>query len=222
MLIGGVEFPRPARRAADTASYYRARVLSKRYLSAGVAWPFPRVVAGPDPSRLSPPLVLATFHIGPLPALGALVQRLPGPAAIVTNVSGVPTRGAAVLSAKGSEGHRVAAATEAARILRSGGFALLAVDGFATARVPVTLFGRETSLSAGAFALARLAGAPVLPIAARWQGMGVRFEYGDLIPSGAAEAMAASVAVWLEGYLYRNPGELTPAVAKLLRSAPVA
>ena len=46
--------------------------------------------------------------------------------------------------------------------------------------------------------------------------MGVRFEYGDLIPSGAAEAMAASVAAWLEGYLRRNPGELTPQVAKLL------
>jgi lauroyl/myristoyl acyltransferase len=116
----------------------------------------------------------------------------------------------------------VAATIEAARILRGGGFALLAVDGVGTARVPVTLFGTETSVSAGAFALARLAGAPVLPIAVRWQGSGVRFDTGDLIPSGAAEEMAASVAAWLEGYLDRNPGELTPPVAKLLSSAPAA
>ncbi len=218
MLIDGVEFPEPARRDADTASYYRARVLSRRYLSAEVAWPFPRIVAGPDPGKLRPPLVLATFHMGPLPALGALVQRLPGPAAIVTNRPGVPTRRAAVLGSEG-EGRRVAAVTAAARILRSGGFALLVLDGPGTARVPLTLFGHESSVSAGAFALARLAGAPVLPIAARWQGAGVRFEYGDLIPSGAAEVMAASVAAWLEGYLRRNPGELTPPVARLLGSA---
>lgn len=221
LLIRGVEFPRPPRRAFDTPGYYRGRVLSKRYLSPGVAWPFPAVVAGPDPCTLRPPLVLATFHIGPLPALGALVQRLPGPAAIVTNRPGVPTRGAAVLSATGSEGQRVAAATEAARIVRSGGFALLLVDGVGNARVPITLFGHETSLAAGAFALARLAGAPVLPIAVRWQGMHVRFECGDLIPSAAAETMAASVAAWLEGYLYRNPGEFTRAIATLLRPDPV-
>ncbi len=220
--IGGVEFHSPALRLAETSSYYRARVLRKRYRSPEVAWPFPRAVGGPDPLTLRAPLILATFHLGPLPALGALVQRLPGPAGILMNASGVPQRRAKLLGAEGSEAQRVGAFTEAVRILRDDGFVLVVVDGFGSARLPVRLFDREASISAGAFRLARLGGAAMLPIAVRWQGGGVRFDTGEPIVPGEAGAMAADLAAWLEGYLRRHPEELTLPVARLLGSAPTA
>jgi hypothetical protein len=88
--IGGVEFRRPAMRLTELSSYYRARVLRKRYRDGAVAWPFPRVVSGPDPRALSTPLILATFHLGPLPALGAFVHRLPTQTGILMNARGVP------------------------------------------------------------------------------------------------------------------------------------
>jgi hypothetical protein len=221
-LIGGVEFRSPALRLAETSSYYRARVLRKRYRSPEVAWPFPRVAGGPEPLTLRAPLILATFHLGPLPALGALVQRLPAPTAILMNATGVPQRRAELLGTEGSEAQRVAAFTEAARILRGGGFVLVVVDGFGSARLPVTLFDREASISAGAFRLARLGGAAMLPIAVRWQGSGVRFDAGAPIAPGDPGAMAAALAAWLEGYLRRHPEELTFPVARLLGSAPAA
>lgn len=114
----------------------------------------------------------------------------------------------------------MAAFTEAARILRGGGAVLLVVDGFGSARVPMRLFDRDVMVSAGAFRLARLAGAPILPIAVRWRGRGVSFDTGGSIRPGEPEAMAAALAAWLEDYLRRRPGELTYPLVRLLRSAP--
>jgi lauroyl/myristoyl acyltransferase len=124
-----------------------------------------------------------------------------------------------LLDTEGGEGQRIAATTEAARILRGGGFTLLVVDGLGTAQVPATIFGRAVSLSAGAFALARLSDAPILPVAVRWHGGAVRITAGAPISPGEATEMAAALARWLETYLREHPGELTFTVAKLLRAA---
>ena len=77
--IGGIAFRRPALRPIEMGSYYRARVLRLRYRSPDVAWPFPRVVGGPDPLTLRAPLVLATFHLGPLPGARRVRAASPGP-----------------------------------------------------------------------------------------------------------------------------------------------
>lgn len=179
-------------------------------------WPYPRVISGPDPGDLPAPLVLATFHMGPLAALGGLVERLPGPVCIPVGAGGVVTRQARYVPTLGGETQRAAAVMEALRTLRGGGYALVLVDGFGTARMPQTVLGREVSLSRGAFALARLADAPVLPLAVRWRGPAVEILAGQVIEPADEASMAKAMVVWLDGYLHEYPGELSYALARLL------
>jgi hypothetical protein len=62
--------------------------------------------------------------------------------------------------------------------------------------------------------MARLTGAPLLPLVARWRGGEVEVEAGDPLAAPAApepeaweRALAAAAARWLERYLLGSPAE---------------
>jgi hypothetical protein len=207
-------------RAQDSArrqpSFYRDRLLRFRDRSSVVRRPYPRVVASPDAAGLKAPMVLATFHMGPLAALGGLTSRLPGPVCVLLGAGEVVTRRATYLPTLGGEAQRVAAVMEALRTLRGDGYALVVVDGFGSARLQQTALGREVSLSRGAFALARLAGAPIVPVAVRWRGPAVEILAGQVIEPADEASMAKAMLAWLEGYLREYPGELSHALTRLL------
>lgn len=204
-------------RTRQLPSFYRDWLLRLRARSPALRWPYPRVLASPDVAALSAPMVLVTFHMGPLTALGTLTARLPGPTDVLLGAGEVVTRRARFLPTLGSEAQRVAAVMEALRTLRGGGYALVVVDGFGSARVQQTVLGREVSLSRGAFALARLAGAPILPVAVRWRGPAVEILAGQVIAPTDEASMAAALAAWLEAYLRAHPGAPSFALKRLLR-----
>lgn len=161
-------------------------------------------------------MVLATFHMGPLPALGAFVGQLPGPVCVLVGGGEIVTRKAVYVRTLDGEAQRTGAFTEAVHTLRDRGYALVVVDGVGTGLIQETLLGRPISVSRGAFALSRLAQAPLLPVAVRWRGAAVEILAGDPIPPAGEAAMAAELVAWLERYLRRYPGELSYPLARLL------
>ncbi len=216
LLVSGVAFATPTTRRRDTGTYYRERVLRLRYLNPSVAWPYPRLISGPDPGTMPSPAVLATFHMGTLSALGALLERLPAPVSILLGGGRATARRSRYLRTSEGEEQRVGAVMQAIRTLRQGGFALVVADGPGTARVEQTLLGHPISLPSGAFAMARLSGAVLVPVAARWRGPGVEIVAGDPIPPAAEATMASALVSWLERYLREHPEEFSHPLARLL------
>lgn len=216
LLVSGVAFAMPGTRRRDTGAFYRDRVLRLRYLNPSVAWPYPRLICGPDPMAIPSPAVLATFHMGSLAALGALLERLPAPVSIIRGAGQVTARRSRYLRTSEGEAQRVAAVIQAIHTLRQGGFVLVVADGPATARVEQILLGRPISLPSGAFALARLSGAVLVPVAARWRGAAVEILAGDPIPPAPEATMASALVGWLERYLRDHPEELTYPLSRLL------
>ena len=156
-------------------------------------------------AALRPPLLLGTFHVGAVHALGPALERLPGP--VLALRQGRLYKGTLeVMSTEGDEQSRAAVFHRALGHLRAGGFVVLALD--AGPGLAVSCLGRKLELARGPFALARLAGAPIVPLAARWRQERVEVRTGEaIIPAGEAE-MAASAARWLESYLLESPSEL--------------
>jgi hypothetical protein len=63
--------------------------------------------------------------------------------------------------------------------------------------------------------MARLAGVPLVPLAARWHGGIVEVEVGDELvadgfssPETFERTLATAAAGWLENYLRSDPGEM--------------
>jgi lauroyl/myristoyl acyltransferase len=113
------------------------------------------------------------------------------------------------VTAVGGEAQRAAAVTEAVHTLRAGGYALVVVDGLGNAPVNSLILGRRMAFASGAFALARLADAPLVPLAVRWHGPAVEIVAGPAIAPEQETAMAAALAGWLEQYLREHPSELS-------------
>jgi hypothetical protein len=95
----------------------------------------------------------------------------------------------------------------------------------------VEFLGRRILLARGPFVLARLSGAPLIPIVAGWTAdRHIRVERGSGLdvgvpPSGgeAFETAAARVtASWMERRVLQSPGELRPHTIRWLQSAPLA
>ena len=208
LVSAGVRFPVPPRRHRDQGAYYRDRLLRLRDRSPLVHWPYPRALASPDPADLHAPMVLATFHMGPLAALGGLIERLPGPVCVLLGAGQVVTRRARYVRTLGGEQQRAAAVVEALHTLRAGGYALVVVDGVGTGLVQTTVLGRPVSLAAGAFALARLADAPLLPVAVRWRGAAVEIVAGEQIAPTDDAAMATALVAWARALPAPAPGRV--------------
>ena len=154
---------------------------------------------------LRPPLVIVSFHIGPLHAISDLAGRLANDRLVVV-ARGEETLGARQLY-------------EGVRILRKGGVVALALDAGPASFVEVGIFGRRTSLARGAFALSRLTGVPIVPLLLVWRGYEIHVALGEPIPppeSGATQEEAIDserraaerVAAWLEEYLRTSPQDV--------------
>lgn len=222
--IAGVSFPVPRTEAVRDSAYARDRVLLGPWLAALPTGDAPTTghrplrhprVLGADPATFVPPMVLTAFHIGPQTRLGPFLTRLAGVVAIPAN--GPPAILANMIVHPTSlEWQRVAAFSHSARTVRGGGFALVTADGMGGARVAARCLNREIALSAGPFALARLTGAPLRPLAARWVGSALHITAGEAIPPGDPADMASAVAGFLERLLREYPAELSPRLARVL------
>jgi hypothetical protein len=185
----------------------------------GTKWPYPRIAAGPEPQSVSGPMVLVSWHMGAYETLGAFLARLPGEVLSLRMSSGGSTPGITRVAVGGlDEWQRVQVTKRAVTTLRAGGFVFLAIDGPGSSFVEMEVFGGSVFAAAGAFALAKLAGAPMVPITARWRGDKVDVIVGEAIPPGDPSTMAAALGRWLEGYLRENPRELR---WPLIRNPPV-
>lgn len=190
--------------------------------------------AGLDPVRplvdgsalagLRPPLILGTFHAGAVHALGPALERLPGPVlALRDGPLFRPRPPLELATTEGDDQSRAAVFHRALTCLRRGGFVALALDVAPGPVLRVPCLGRALELPRGPFALARLAGAPIVPVAARWRGSKVEVAAGEpLVPLGKQAsvegerpeqdgeretALAAAAASWLERYLNAAPAE---------------
>lgn len=93
----------------------------------------------------------------------------------------------------------------------------LLLDPAVASQVEAPFLGRRLALARGAFVLARLSRAPIVPIVARWHGTGVAVVRGEAVhPGSDDEATAAAVAGWLEHYLLEHPEQIGPRTLELL------
>lgn len=175
------------------------------------------ILSSDVPPALPPaPLIAATFHIGPVHALGAALEPLPSPLLALLNNNDDDA------DAFGSEQTRAARFYEAATWLRKGGVVLMALDPQNATRIRVPFFGGTLGLARGAFALSRRTGAPIIPVVARWRGTRVDVVVGEPLRGGSGpdleQALAAAAAGWLEAYLRDHPEEISLRVLDLMES----
>jgi lauroyl/myristoyl acyltransferase len=215
-----------ARRATWSSSLRRA-VLAAALSVPGASRPYPRLVRGPDPSAIPAPAVLATFHVGPLQAMGLLFERLAADVLVLQaadeNGFPPPRPGFTRMHVGDDEWQRALVFRDALKALHAGNYVCLAVDGYGAPQLAAPLLGRRVRLARGAFALARMTGAPIIPTAPRWRGTGIEIVAGDPVAPGDDPAMAAALTRWLESFVRESPGEIMPALVALLREgAPLA
>ncbi|HVR95597.1 MAG TPA: hypothetical protein VMW27_03215 [Thermoanaerobaculia bacterium] len=187
----------------------RNRVLAACILSAGLGPVRPLVRTPPDFAALRPPLLLGTFHVGAVHALGPALERLPGPVlALRHGLLYSPDPPVEIVTTEGDDQQRAAAFQRALTRLGSGGFVVLAVDVVPGSGLQAPCLGRTLELTRGPFALARLAKVPLVPLVARWRRGGVDVELGEPISGEEESVLAAATARWLERYLLDSPADL--------------
>jgi hypothetical protein len=174
-------------------------------------------------SQLRPPMIIGTFHIGPTLGLGALAERLPGETLVLrgTQFPLDRTPRPNVRLIEGTDQQRAATFHHAIELLRRNGFVILALDPREAQRISVPFLGGTLHLARGAFAMARVARVPIVPLVARWDGDEIELLVGDPLPASDDEQqLAASAAQWLERYLRDAPGELSYRIMELMEPPP--
>ena len=175
-------------------------------------------------AELRPPLLLGTFHVGTVHALLPALERLPGPVlALRQGLLATPRPPVEVVSTEGDEQRRAVVFQRALDHLGAGGFVILALDVTPGPCLRVPCLGRTLELARGPFALARLTGAPLVPLVGRWKQGNVEILTGEpLQPAASGEqALAAAAAGWLERYLLESPEELGLGLLRTLLDPPV-
>ena len=163
-------------------------------------WPFPCQVIGGDLGSLRPPMILVSFHTGGVMALRLLFEQLPGKVLVLSFNDGVLPLppGVERVRTGGGELERIAAAKRAGDLLREGGFVFVMLDGGDSAKTPIAVFNRTFFVSSGAFRLARITGAPVVPMIAQWRERRMEIVLGAPIAPAEEDVMAGGLASWLE------------------------
>lgn len=184
------------------------------------------------PFASGPASIFLTWHVGPpfglLGAFGRLgldvlaIRRnqVIGPSvwpdAVVRGQSPQATRSdPSLTSTERGPAARARAVFRAVARLRKGGLIIIAGDGVDTAEtLAAPCLGRAAPMARGPFALARITGAPLVPLLARWDDDGwIRVTVGDALPGrGSGRALESSLAIaagkWLEDYLLASPRQL--------------
>lgn len=156
---------------------------------------------------IAPPAIFGLFHVGAIHALGAAVERLGAPVLALRHGKLYTPRSP---HQSASTENRAAAFYRALRHLQRGGFVAIALDIIPAAEIEVRCLGRPFTLARGAFALSRMTGAPIIPLAGRWTRDGVDVIAGEPLPRSESEQeLADAAAAWLERYLLDAPAELT-------------
>jgi len=193
-------------RRAQRSSEWKTRVLGVVMNTATAEPVFPPFELDrplPDPHR---PTIFVSAHIGAMPALGAVLRALPLEVAALHRLEWrLPSNLVNIYVAR-NETARVVAFHRALTALRGGGHVFIPLEGN-TIRVP--LLGGSLGMTRGPFALARLTGAPVVPLLARWDGGRARIHAGRPIAAGSdEEGMALAAGRELESYLRAHPSEI--------------
>jgi lipid A biosynthesis acyltransferase len=170
---------------------------------------YPPVAVDAALTAIRGPAILATFHADAVGALGEMVRRLPGEVAALHRMQWTLPSTVVGQYHDDTELAGAAAFYRALSTLRRGGCVLLLVDGARRAGLEVSLLGRATSLWRGAFALARMTGAPIIPLVVRWNGALVEVICGETIAPVDDEAtMAHAMAARLERHLLGHPADI--------------
>jgi len=180
-------------------------------------------------SGIRGPTVIATFHSGPLLAVRWALERAALPTLVLAHDSSVEmvagqTR---IDPAETLTNSRAGVIVQAVSFLRrhEKSVVLMAPDGGQADRtIPVELMGGRMSFRPGAAAIARIAGARLIPVVARWQTttrIGVCA--GEALPSVETRAdeveAIRGLARFVEAHFERHPGDLsTFYVSKLATS----
>jgi hypothetical protein len=228
-------FPHLDRREAERVSWKiggfeaRNRLLIGSLQRSGLDRVRPLLRPSRKLSELRPPLILGFFHVGAMQALGAAIERLPGPVLLMRQGSPyTPTPPVSLETTEGDGQRRAAAFRRALSYLSHGGFVVVALDVVPGPGYRVPCLGRRVELARGPFAMARLTGAPLVPLVARWRRSGVEVEVGEPLAKGPEtepdaweRALAASAAGWLERYLLESPAELGLGLLRALLSGEI-
>jgi hypothetical protein len=222
-------FPALSRSEAARVAWRIAALEARNRLLVGCirragAGPVRPLVETPEAfAALRPPLLLGTFHVGAIHALEPALEKLPGPVLALRQGRLYPADlPVEVLSTEGNEQSRAAVFLRALAHLRAGGFVVTALDvvsGTGGAGLAAPCLGRTLDVARGPFTLARLAGVPIVPIAARWQQGRVKVAVGEALTSSDEAELAGATALWLERYLLKSPGELGLGLLRSLLSS---
>lgn len=190
------------------------------------------VDADPSLLALSPPGILLGFHIGAWNAFGPALERLGAPL-LSLRLDGLytPPPSLEVVTTRGETQHRAAAFRRALLALRAGHFVGMTADVFDGAVAFTRCLGRSLPLARGAFALARLSGAPLVPITAEGSRARIRVRAHPPLTTGMPPVRTASeweqelaerAGGWLEGYLRDQPQQTGFGLFCALLNAPPA
>jgi hypothetical protein len=214
-LMAPIVFPRQHDRKTWMRNFIVAdhlRIAGYGRLRNSIAPPDPRV------KNLSHPMILGTFHLGAISAIGTILQDLPADVLVLraTPKYTTPAPNVTVAVTRGTEQDRARVFHTAIQYLRAGNFIFVPLDPEESSRIDAPFRGRTLQLARGPFALARITRTPILPLVARWNGTRMELEIGEMIAASDDEAqLAAAAAKWLERYLERYPDEESSRVREL-------
>lgn len=216
---GRVESRRAA--LAIAANEARNRLVLRRTSGRALAPFTPRVrfANAAAAAELEAPLVFITAHVGALHLLAAGLDRL-GTERLALRWSALHETAPGEESAftLGPLGARTEALRRGLERLRQGKFVVTALEGAHGSAEPGRLFGHRLNVGRGGFALARLAGVPIVPVAALWERNRVQVALGR--PLATTADASAETALWFEGLLRRSPSQISLGLLRRLLEKP--
>lgn len=236
-LLGPAADTRAAR-ASLRRDAARQRVLSHLIATHGF-FPLAPLTAWDDHARhlraalAAGPTALVTWHLGPYRALPAALAQLGAPWVSASHLPAAAWPPLARPHLVDTPTRRLAFLKAAADALRTPGhLAALALDGHEADRpVVIPFLGRALPLGTGAAALARLTGAALVPVTARFTptGAGLRFRShppiaraADAHDSAGDHATTAALAAFFDAWTRAHPDTLVLEEVEQLLRAPRA
>lgn len=167
---------------------------------------------------LRAPMILGTFHVGAIAAIGPALERVPGNVLVLRRTLPGHEKESRlkIESTDGDDQHRALVFHRALEWLGAGNIVFMPLDPEHAVRIDAPFLGGRLHLARGPFAMSRIKQVPIVPILARWRQSRVEIVVGDPIaPSEDENAMVAATAVWLERYLLDNPNEISARILEL-------